>query len=227
MEKGSFTGGVFYRIIEDEINRAVLIDRLDLNKMILTYGNFENTSAYGIELSSTYKPTMWWNFNASFDLFAQTQKGISEIFSTPIGQSPTVEDIMLSEITVDNNIAYSFRINNNFKATKKLTLSVFGMYRSEREGLQFTSEPMYFVNTGLRYNFLNDAATFSFNYHDVFKTMHAGFESEVPYRQVGKFNWESNSWNIGLSYRFGGGKYDALKRKNRGKNEKSGSGGFM
>ncbi|MGC1630647.1 MAG: outer membrane beta-barrel family protein, partial [Gelidibacter sp.] len=226
LEKGSFTGGVFYRIIEDEINQAAFIDRLDLNKTILTYDNFDNTSAYGIELSSTYKPADWWNFNASFDLFSQTQKGISEILNTPIGQEPTINDIGLTEIKVEN-IAYSFRMNNTFKATKKLSFSVFGMYRSEREGLQFTSKPMYFVNTGLRYNFLEDAATFSFNYNDIFNTMKARFETDLPYRQAGQFNWESNNWNIGLSYRFGGGKFRALQRKNRDQNEKSGDGGLM
>lgn len=226
LENGSITGGVFYRIIEDEINRAVFIDRLDLNKVILTYDNFDNTSAYGVELSSTYKPTKWWNFNTSFDLFAQTQKGISEVLNTPIGQNPTVDDIALKEIRVDN-MAYNFRMNNNFKATKNLTLSVFGMYRSKREGLQFTSKPMYFVNTGLRYSFLDDAATFSFNYNDIFNTMKARFESTRPYTQIGQFNWESNTWNIGLSYRFGGGKYRAIQRKNRDTNEKSGGGGFM
>lgn len=226
LEKGSFTGGVFYRIIEDEINRAAFIDRLDLNKFILTYDNFDTTSAYGIELSSTIKPTTWWSFNSSFDLFAQTQKGISEILNTPLGQSPTVDDIALTELKVDN-MAYSFRMSNNFKATKKLTLSLFGMYRSEREGLQFTNKHMYFVNTGLRYSLLDDAATFSFNYNDIFNTMKAGFEANAPYRQIGQFNWESNTWNIGFSYRFGGGKYRALQRKNRDKNEKAGGGGIM
>jgi hypothetical protein len=53
------------------------------------------------------------------------------------------------------------------------------------------------------------------------------FEGDRPYPQVGGFNWESNTWNIALSYRFGGGKYRALQRKNRDDNEKSGSGGFM
>ncbi|MBO3099425.1 outer membrane beta-barrel family protein [Gelidibacter pelagius] len=226
LDKGSITGGVFYRMIEDEINRAAFIDRLDLNKMILSYDNFDNTSAYGIELSSAYKPTTWWNFNASFDLFSQTQKGISEILDTPLGQEPTVDDILLTEIKVDN-IAYSFRMSNNFKVTKKLTLSAFGMYRSAQESLQFKSKPMYFVNTGLRYSFLDDAATFSFNYNDIFNTMKARFESDRPYTQKGQFNWESNAWYVGLSYRFGGGKYRALQRKSRDKNEASSGGGFM
>ncbi|HUH27498.1 outer membrane beta-barrel family protein, partial [Gelidibacter sp.] len=226
LEKGSFTGGVFYRIIEDEINRAAFIDRLDLNKVILSYDNFDNTSAYGIEVSSAYKPTSWWNFNASFDLYSQTQKGITEILKTTIGEPPTVDDILLTEVKVDN-IAYSFRMSNNFKVTKKLTFSAFGMYRSTQEGLQFKSKPMYFVNTGLRYSLLDDAATFSFNYNDIFNTMKARFESDTPYKQIGQFNWESNTWYIGISYRFGGGKYRAIQRKSRDKNETSGSGSFM
>ncbi|TDU39394.1 outer membrane receptor protein involved in Fe transport [Gelidibacter sediminis] len=226
LNKGTITGGVFYRIVEDEINRAVFIDRLDLNKVILTYDNFDNTSAYGIELSSSYKPAKWWSFNSSFDLFAQTQTGISEVLNTPIGQDPNVADIALTKIEVDN-IAYSFRMNNTFKTTKNLTLSLFGLYRSAREGIQFTGKSMYFVNTGLRYTFLDDAATFSFNYNDILNTMRGGFEGNRPYKQVGEFNWESNTWNVGLSYRFGGGKYRALQRKNRDTNEKSGGGGFM
>lgn len=226
LENGSITTGVFYRMIEDEINRAVFIDRLDLNRIILSYDNFDNTSAYGVELSSNYRPTKWWSFNASFDLFAQTQTGISEILNTPEGQIPSINDIDIQEISVDN-IRYNFRMGNNIKVNKKLTLSAFALYRGQNKGLQFTNKPMYFVNTGLRYSFLNDAATFSFNYNDIFNTMNFRFEGDRPYPQNGQFNWESNTWNIGLSYRFGGGKYRALDRKNRDDNEKSGSAGFM
>lgn len=226
LDKGSITAGVFYRIIEDEINRAAFIDRLDLNKVILSYDNFDDTSAYGVEVSSSYRPTKWWSFNASFDLFAQTQKGITETFNTSIGQTPTTNDIVLSEISIDN-MAYSVRMSNNFKATKKLTFSLFGMYRSKSESIQFNGLPMYFVNTGLRYNFLDDRATFSFNYNDIFKTMSARFEGDTPYAQKGEIHWESNSWNVGLSYRFGGGKFKSIQRKQRNQKDDSNGGGFL
>ncbi|MBR9844675.1 MAG: TonB-dependent receptor [Algicola sp.] len=226
LENGSITGGVFFRLVEDEINRAVFIDRLDINKNILTYDNFENTTAYGVELSSNYRPTKWWSLNASFDLFARTQKGIAETLTQPI-EIATINDIERSTIEVDN-IVYNLRWFNNFKVTKQLNLSLFTMYRGEEKGLQFTRKPMFMVNTGLRYSFLEDnRATFSFNYSDILNTMKFEFEGDRPYPQVGEFNWESNTWNIALSYRFGGGKYRALQRKNRDDNEASGSGGFM
>src|SRR5690606_20891440 len=107
LKQGSITGGVFFRLIEDEINRANYIDRLDFNKSILTYDNFDSTTAYGIEISSNFRPTKWWSLNGSFDLYAQTQTGIRETIDAPANQTPTVDDILLSKVEVDN-IAYNF-----------------------------------------------------------------------------------------------------------------------
>lgn len=226
LEIGSITGGVFYRLVEDEINRAVFIDRLDVNKNILTYDNFDNTTAFGLELSGNLKPTKWWNFNLSFDLYSRTQKGITERLTVPTDVA-TSDDILRETIEVDN-VVYNFRMFNNFSATKQLNLSIFTMYRGEEKGLQFTRKPMFMVNTGLRYSFMEDQrATFSFNYSDIFNTMKFEFEGDRPTPQVGQFNWESNTWNIGLSYRFGGNNYKALQRKNRDDNETSGNAGFM
>lgn len=226
MDLGSITGGVFYRLVEDEINRALFVDRLDVNRNILTYDNFDNTSAYGVELSSNLKPTKWWNFNLSFDLYSRKQKGITEILTVPT-ETATADDILRRTVEV-NNVVYNFRMFNTFNATKNLNLSVFTMYRGKEEGLQFTRKPMFMVNTGLRYSFMEDQrATFSFNYSDIFNTMKFEFDSDRPTPSTGQFNWESNSWNIGFSYRFGGNKYRALQRKNRDDNEKSANGGFM
>ena len=224
LEKGSITGGVFYRIIEDEINRALFVDRTDLNKVILTYDNFDNTTAYGVELSSNYRPTKWWSLNGSFDLYNQTQKGISERLTTQ--NNPTVNDIVSEKFEVDN-VAWNLRMFNNFKVTKTVTLSAFGFYRGKSRNLQFTIDPMYFVNVGARVSLWEGRGTFSLNYNDIFDTMKFAFEGELPYVQTGAFNWESNTVNVGLSYRFGGGKYRAKSRKRRDNDEKSGSGGIF
>ena len=229
LKKGSLTAGIFYRIIEDNISRVVYIDRTDLStgNAILSFDNFENTSAYGIEVSGNYRPTKWWSLNTSFDLYSQTQKGLTEYLDTDDLQNATLDDIV-SETNEVENLVWNFRMFNNFRATKKLSFSVFGMYRGEEKGVQFTRKPMYFVNTGLRYSFLEgNRATFSFNYNDIFNTMRFEFEGDTPFPSVGEFNWESNTWNVTLAYRFGGSKYRALNRKKRDNNEKSGSGGFL
>jgi outer membrane receptor protein involved in Fe transport len=224
MKSGSVTAGVFYRGISDEINRALFIDRVDLSKVILTYDNFDTTSAYGVELSSNYRPTKWWSINGSFDLYSQTQTGIAErLINT---ENPTIDDIIIENYEVDN-IAYNFRMFNNFKVTKDLSLSAFGFYRGKARTLQFNVEPMYFVNVGARYNLWDGQGTFSINYNDIFDSMEFGFTGELPYEQSGSFNWESNTINVSLSYRFGGGKYRAKSRKQRDDREKEGSGGLF
>ncbi len=225
-KKGSITGGVFYRIISDEINRALFIDRTDVNsgRIILTHDNFDDTSAYGIELSSNYKPTKWWSINSSFDLYSQTQKGIAENLTAPI-ETATIDDIETNIDEVDN-VAWNFRMFNNFKVTKTLSFTAFGFYRGKNKNLQFNMEPMYFVNVGARVGFAEGKGTVSLNYNDIFDTMEFAFKGKKPFVQNGAFNWESNTWNVSLSYRFGGGKYRAKSRKRRDNNEKSG-GGFL
>ena len=214
LNKGSITGGVFYRAIDDEISRTVSLDPTDANRLLLSFDNFDKNNAYGAEVSTNYRPTTWWSFNGSAELYFNTVKGVVDTGITG-----------LENVEIDNS-TYNLRLSNTFKANKKLSFSLFGMYRANSESLQFNRKSMFMVNTGLSYKFLEDKATFSFSYNDIFNTMKFQFDGERPYPQNGQFNWESNTWRVGLNYRFGGSKYKALSRKQRDNNEKSG-GGFM
>lgn len=225
IKNGSITAGVFYRAISDEINRAVYVDRLDFNKLILTFDNFDNTSAYGFELSSNYRPAKWWNINGSFDFYSQTQRGITESLSGD-SPNPTENEIVVERVEVDNT-AWNLRLNNSFTVNKKLTLQLFGFYRGQNRTIQFTARPMYFVNLGARYNFAQGKGTLSVNYNDMFNTMRFGFDGDRPYAQEGAFNWESNNVYIGMSYRFGSGKNRAKQRKRRDDNTKQSGGGIL
>ncbi len=218
LKKGSVTAGVFYRIIEDEIQQAILIDRADTNRLILTNLNFDNTSSYGVELSSNYRPTKWWSVNASFDLFSQKQKSIAESFDTN-------GDIVLNTVEVDN-VAWNLRAFNNFKVSKSLSFSAFGMYRGKNKNIQFEMQDMLMINLGMRYSFMEGRASFSLNYNDIFNTMYAEFDGERPFLQRGRFEWESQQISGRLSYRFGGGKYRAKSRKQRDNDVKQGGGIF-
>lgn len=225
IKNGSVTGGVFYRRISDEINRAIYVDRLDLNKTILTHDNFDKTSAYGVELSTNYRPAKWWNINGSFDMFSQTQRGLTETLNTT-DPEPSEEDIVEQRVKVENT-AWNLRMNNSFTVSKKLTLQAFGFYRGRNKSIQFNAKPMYFVNMGARYSFAEGKGTLSLNYNDIFNTMRFAFEGDYPYAQEGSFNWESNNVYVGLSYRFGSGKNRAKQRKRRDSNTKQGSGGIL
>ncbi|TXG35665.1 TonB-dependent receptor domain-containing protein [Seonamhaeicola maritimus] len=226
LKKGSITGGVFYRIIEDEINRAVKVDRSDLqsNRFLLTYDNFSNTTAYGLELSSNYRPTKWWSLNASFDLYSQTQKGIAERID-PTLTNPTENDIVEEAVKVENNI-WNFRVFNNLRVSKKLSFTAFGMYRGKNTGLNFEMDPMYFVNLGMRYSFLDSKATLGLSFNDVFNTQKIAIVSERPYLQTANFSPEFRTFSMNFNYRFGNSKYRAKSRKRRNNDEKQVQGGL-
>ncbi|WP_406684262.1 TonB-dependent receptor [Seonamhaeicola sp. MEBiC1930] len=226
LKSGSVTGGIFYRVINDEINRAVKVDRSDLqsNRFILTFDNFGNTSAYGLELSSNYRPTKWWSLNASFDLYSQTQKGIAERID-PTLPNPIEDDIIEETVEVENTIL-NFRVFNNFKVSKKLTFTAFAMYRGKNTGLNFEMDPMYFANLGMRYAFLNNKATLGLSFNDVFNTQKIGIVSERPYLQEANFSPEFRTFSLNFNYRFGDGKYRAKSRKRRDNDEKQVQGGL-
>lgn len=219
LKSGSVTGGVFYRLINDEISQTLLSDPNVEQGQILTFANFDNNSSYGIEISSNYKVTKWWSFNASFDLYGQTQKGIVDVISDVNGQEVAVP----TEREVDA-LVYNFRMNNMLKVSKSLTFQLFGFYRSDQKGIQFNSKPFYFVNTGARYNVMKGQGTISLNFNDIFNTQRFRFTGDFPYEQNGEFQGETQTVYVGLSYRFGSGKNRKVTRKRRDNNEKSGGG---
>jgi len=227
LKKGSITTGVFYRAISDEINRALFIDRSDVNsgRVIITHDNFDDTSAYGFEFSTNYRPTKWWNINGSFDIYSQTQKGITETLTAPI-ETATIDDIVTEVVEVEN-VAWNFRMFNNFKVSKTLSFTAFAFYRGANQTIQFDIDPMFFVNVGARVSFAEGKGSFSLNFSDIFNTMHFSGDGTSPFKQEIFFNWESHTISGSLSYRFGGGKYSAKSRKRRDNDEKQGSGGVF
>jgi outer membrane receptor protein involved in Fe transport len=207
--KGNFTGGAFFRTIENEINQTIILDPEDPTRFILTYQNGTDNTALGVEISGSYKPVKWWSINPSAELYNKTERGV-------VG----------TELIEVDNTAFSFRLNQSFTATEKLTFQLFGLYRSPSRMLQFEAKEMYFINAGARYNILDNKGTLSLNFNDIFNTQQFAFETDRPVAQEGRFKPESQTVFLGFSYRFGSGKNSALKRKNRDANEKQGGGIF-
>ena len=209
LKNGSFTGGVFFRNINDNINQLIEEDPSNPASLIISFSNFDDTNAYGFELSSNYKFTDWWSANGSFELYQQSQSGI----------------VGTSFVEVDNTV-YTARVNNSFSVTEDLTLQLFGFYRGPSEELQFKNEDVFFANIGGRYTFLDKKATLSLNFNDVFGTQEYRFSTTIPYQQEGYFKSEFQNVYLGFSYRFGGSNGKKLKRKQRDNDEAQGGGMF-
>ncbi|RBW63214.1 TonB-dependent receptor [Tenacibaculum sp. E3R01] len=216
---GSLTFGTFYRKINDNISRLTYKDPLDTNvpkvKQILSFINFPDNDAYGLEFSANYRIAKWWRANASLDFYSQSQKGI-------------VNYKEANERTTDvKTNVFNSRISNSFTATKNLRFQLFAMYRGGQDGIQFNSKSMWMINTGASLRVLKGKGNLTLRVNDIFKGMRFAFDAETPFTQNGQFNWESQSAYIGFNYRFGGGKNKAKSRRRRDSNEKQGSGGFI
>ena len=209
LKVGSVTSGVFYRRISDEITRFGFNDVNNPENILFSYSNYRNNSAYGFEASGNYQLTSWWSLTSNFDLYAQKQRGVAQ-----------------DEFREVQNVIYNFRVNQSFKANKKLTFQLVGLYRGGNRNLQYKTLAFYFINLGARYSTFEGKGTLSVNFNDVFHTQQFSFEGERPVPQKGVFDWDSQTFFVGYSHRFGSGKKKALNRKKRDTNEKKSSGGF-
>jgi len=208
--RGSVSFGTFYRKVNDNITRILNIDPFNEDRVELSFSNTESNNRYGFEISSSYKITNWWRTNSSFDLYVQNENGIAN------GQ----------ELEVTNS-SLNLRVSNSFTATKNLRFQLFGMYRGGSKAIQFSSDPMWMINTGGSLSVLQGKGTVSFRVNDIFKGMKSKFKANNPYPAEGQFNFESRTAYLGFMYRFGSGKNKAKARKKRDSNEKRSSGGFI
>lgn len=201
MGKNSLSSSIFYRIINDDIEQVVRKDPENPEHIILTFDNSGNNYAYGFEISGSFKPAHFWDLNTDFNVYGQSLNGY-----------------LGTNYVEKKSIFYRFQANNSFKVTKQFKLQFFGMYQGPVETLQFKIEDMYFMNIGGRYSFLDDKASLSINFNDVFNTRGQEFSTTLPTPQEGNLKIDSRNVHVGFTYRFGGGKNKALQRKQRDDN---------
>ncbi|MGV3461065.1 MAG: TonB-dependent receptor domain-containing protein [Flavobacterium sp.] len=219
----SVTGGVYYRFINDEINRIFYPNEATPNTddQIMSFGNFDKNSAWGFEVSANYKITKWWDIQPAVDFSAIKQQGL---VSQPVAGNPDNFEFISRKVDVN---AFNARMNSNFRVNNRLSFLLFGFYRGPVNGVQANSKEMYKVDSGMRYTLLDNRMSLSLRFNDMFKTMRYAFESNNPFPQSGEFRWESRTVYFGLNYRFGGGKNMAMQRKQRDDNTKQSSGGMF
>lgn len=196
---GSLNATVFYRKVNDVIFRY--IEQRDSITTVQRFVNYDDSESYGLEVSANYKPLKWWSFNASFDVFANKfYLDNEEVTGTP----------------------YNFRINNNITLMKGLSLQNFFMYRGPFKFIQGEMQPMWRMDLGMRYSFMDGKAAFTARVSDIFKTFHAEAHITHPVAGLGQFNWESQTLYVGFSYNFGG---DVRKRNIQQESNQSGPSG--
>jgi outer membrane receptor protein involved in Fe transport len=210
IKKGYLSFGTFYRSTRDKIGRIVNTDLANENRQILSYANYENADSYGFEFSSSFKPTNWWSFRPSTNLYIQDSQGLINNKKESI-----------------KNTLFSARLSNSFKATKKLSFQLSSVYRGKSEGVQFKTNPYFVINTAVQLSILKGNGAISLRGTDIFDGYKLDFSATNPFAQTGKYSLEYSAIYLGFSYNFGSGKNRSRNRKYRENNETQGSGGVL
>src|SRR5690554_4471682 len=158
-------------MINDPIERTFYLDTsspeaIAERKMVMSYGNFDESTAYGAELSANYKLTKWWDIQPSVEYYFRNQRGIVTVLN------PDTNEGELQQREIDNGV-FNTRMNNNFKITNRLRALLFGLYRGDADGKNDTMEVMYEVDAGLRYSFWESIANLRVRPDDGFKIIKA------------------------------------------------------
>ncbi len=201
--RGSITSGVFYRYIQDEINRIGIFDQDDPNLLRLSYDNFDSNNAFGIEVGGNLGLTDWWRTNINLELYHRQQRGSIE------GE----------QVEVQNTLT-NLKWTQNFKFGNRISASVFAFYSGPQEILQYELKPNYYINAGLRYSFANGNGSINLNANDIFGTRRFAFRTFRTVFQEGEFLRDTQQIFLGLSYRMGG-KLASRSRKKRNNNIKA------
>ena len=202
--------GTFYRRISDQIGRIASTDALNLDRQLLTYGNYGSSNSLGAEIYASLKPLKWWTLSPSITVTSQDNNGI----------------INTQNVTVKNNV-FNSTVQNSFKISKRLSANFTSIYRGKSKSIQFTIDAFYMFNAGAKLAVFDGKGSISLRGSDILNTLNVTFSSTQPLPQIGSVDQEFRSIYLGFSYNFGNNKYKARKRKERESNETQSSGGVL
>ncbi|WP_417785304.1 TonB-dependent receptor domain-containing protein [Tenacibaculum sp.] len=203
--KGYISFGTFYRRTNDKIGRLLQKDNQNPDRTINSFTNYDFADSYGIELSASFKPIKWWTLRPSFETYIQYSQGI-----------------LNNNLETVKNTLVKGRINNSFKASKKLSLQLSGIFRGKSENIQYTVQPYTMINAGARLKVFEGKGSITLRGTDIFNNVNFDYTSNTPFIQKGKYTLEYNSIYLGFSYNFGSGKNKSKSRKYRDSNEAQG-----
>lgn len=229
----------YYKNTNDLITRFQEVETEPVtgkDQLINTYINANSSYVTGFEATLKNNIIKWWELTTNLNIFT-SKIDIDD---------PTIQQ-------QDQFASWFIKINNNFKASNKLSFQLSGSYQSktilppggsggggggrgggpggmfgQSTSAQGYVRPVYYVDAAIRYNFMKDnKASLSINMNDIFRTRVSDTHSESPFFIQDVFRRrDPQILRINFSWRFG--KFDAslFKRKsNKNQEDQNGMDG--
>ncbi len=186
-DKYSISGSGFYR----KINQAIARIKFATNDsaLLVTYINLDDAELFGFDLGFSGKPTSWWSFNASWNIFHTAMNG--EYGNNIIRRRST---------------GWIGSINNNFNLPAKINLQVIGYYRSKLPDVTGTYLEKYYVDIAIGKKVMKDKGKVIFKVTDLFNTYRYGLDlygldaEGYEYTQTNRRKNESQYFTLSFIY---------------------------
>ncbi|MBK9479998.1 MAG: TonB-dependent receptor [Bacteroidetes bacterium] len=236
-EKGSsFLASVYYKHIDNLITRyqyrdigANGIDSVIFN----SYQNSSYSQSYGLELTLRTSPVKWWEITSNLNFYNAQING-SNLANDLITEQLSWFAKMNWNFTLPKNV--SIQLSGDYQSRTVLpvggssagnTLGGIpgrgpggggmggGMRDQQVSSSQGYVNENYGMDAAIKWDFIKNVASVSFNVSDVFKTKRYNSYSETPYftQEYNRYRDRQN-FRINLSYRFGKMDASLFKRKN-------------
>lgn len=215
-----YTVSAYYKFTDDVIEQYSWTEMAD-EKVILksTFANLNRSHSTGLELIAKhkFKPlTLTTNFNL---YYYNLVGGDTQIEVTDSKGTLVRRDLSLRK---RDGFSWDFKEGIDFRLPKNITGQFTLNYRSPRVAAQGKNNNSFFMNIGLKRQFLDKKLSLAFNVRDILNTNKRNMETwSDSFHQVSKTTRNGRTFNLNASYSFGNN-----KNKNNKKGGKEGKSGF-
>ena len=215
-----YTVSAYYKFTDDVIEQYSWTEMAD-EKVILksTFANLNRSHSTGLELIAKhkFKPlTLTTNVNL---YYYNLVGGDTQIEVTDSKGTLVRRDLSLRK---RDGFSWDFKEGIDFRLPKNITGQFTLNYRSPRVAAQGKNNNSFFMNIGLKRQFLDKKLSLAFNVRDILNTNKRNMETwSDSFHQVSKTTRNGRTFNLNASYSFGNN-----KNKNNKKGGKDGKSGF-
>ena len=179
--------------------RAQIIDTADNNRSFITQKNLATQNIFNINFSAPVTITKWWNLFATLNAYRSEYKA-------NFGPGKVIN------ITTTAMTLYG---QQTFTINKEWTIENSGWFNSPSVwGGTFKNKAMGGMDIGVQKVLFNGNGNIKFSYTDVLQTMRWSGVSDYGAAYVrANGDWESNTFRINLTYRFGKKQVKAARQR--------------
>jgi len=192
-KKHSLSASIYYNKTLNEISPYTIVSPEGISTM--TFQNYNNEEKYGVELVAKNEFYKWWNATSSVN------------FNQTLVDAGNLEDGLKN-----SQFTYNLRVMSFFQVLKQTAFQLTFSYNTPWTFAQGESEPIYFVDAGLKSDFFQNKLSVNLSLSDIFDTrIWSGYSEGINFYSEYNRKRESQIGNLKLTYKFG--KQDNSRRR--------------